>query len=107
MSVHVAFAAAGTAAVPVSPRERLARIETDPNLRHSGARWRAHEAVFPGRGAAALAENYTARDAELRASFQALLAELLEKAPDETDEIAYCEWALSELGASTGETTGV
>lgn len=91
----------GPATLPtVTAVERLERLEADPNLRHSGARWRLHQVVHPSSGADAetLVANYVQRDQKLIAEFEALLAELRESAPDD-EAIGYCEWALGELRA--------
>lgn len=83
-------------------RKRLERIEADPTLRFSGARWRAHEAVYPGSGAAEYAERYRERDAETLAEIEAALAEFEAKCPGD-ESAAYLRWLRDELAAGEGD----
>lgn len=77
---------------------RLALLEADPSMRHTAARWDAHEAVYPGSGAA----TYRESDAELLAEVRESLAVLREKAPDD-EATVYLAWMEAELTVSTAQ----
>lgn len=78
---------------------RLARLQDDPNLRNSAARWRAHERCYPGSGAAdVITPGLLARDKQMLADARELLADLREKAPGD-EAIPYVEWMCAELAA--------
>lgn len=81
----------------MAAEERLTRIENDGNLRHSGARWRAHIAVHgESVGARGMEANYAERDAEQIVEVEACLAEFRAADADASD-IEYLEWLLVEL----------
>lgn len=82
-----------------SPLDRLARIEADPTLRHTGARWRAHEAAYPGSGGAERARLYAETDAVKLAEVEASLAEVEGQFPDD-EAVAYLRWLRDELSGA-------
>src|SRR5690349_18486878 len=92
--------------IPVlrTPRQRLRALEADPNLRHSAARWLAHERVYPGKGALDVAEGYAVTDRAAVTEVEAAVREFREKAPG-AEETTYLEWVLSELRAGVDALT--
>lgn len=79
-----------------TPQARLAAYEADPNLRHTAARWRAHEQVFPGRGALAVIGNYERREPAQRQEVDIAVQEFTGKAPDDP-ATAYLTWVLEQF----------
>lgn len=86
---------------PLSPAERLARLEADPTLRHTGVRWLAHEAAYPGHGAEQ-AQEFRAADLALHAYVASSLAEFEAKLPDDSST-RYMRWLRDELATSLAE----
>jgi hypothetical protein len=83
----------------VSARERLAALEADPTLRCTGARWRAHEKVFPGMGADVMVARYAGRDRATLGAVERCLAEFRERVPEDAGSIGYLVWLVEELAA--------
>ena len=85
-----------TTLAPSLLEDRLRIIQADPTLCHTSVRWLAHEAVYPGSGAAEQAERYRERDASKLAEVEASLVEFGSKAPDD-EATAYLRWLRDEL----------
>lgn len=85
-----------------APLDRLARLEADPTLCHTGARWRAHAYAYPESKSRALdlAASYAEKDEALRVELTETLAEFREKASDDVSSIRYLSWLADEMGAA-------
>lgn len=86
-----------TATMPTLAQAHLDAMKADPTLRHTGARWRAHEAVFPGKGALDLAARCAARDAALAAKITVARDDHARKLGADHDETRYLDWLLEQL----------
>lgn len=81
---------------------RLSRLEKDPNLRHTGVRWHAHEAAYPNRGAADIAAGYINADRVLLREIDATLTEWKANDHIDGDDLAYIQWLYDELAYTDG-----
>lgn len=78
--------------------DHLDRLKADLTLRHTTARWLAHEAAYPGMGALhMITPAAIERDQALLTEITALVAELEEKASDQRDLIEHFRWVRAEL----------
>lgn len=82
-------------------REHLRQLEADPNLRHTAARWRAHDAVYPDSGACEMVARCLAADVHTLARFRTSLAEAREKLDASDPAITYLAWLVDELSGAT------
>lgn len=78
-----------------TPERRLAALDADINLKHTGAWCRAYAEVHPRAATDAMSLISPARDAALVTELRAAVDEFQAKAPDH-EATAYMEWIFSE-----------